>query len=88
MLVANVNQGPSDVEALQMKLRDPEALQQLVLEDIELGTRRLIGLTAAADGLQLTQDRLRTTRHYANTMYNIMRGGSSTTITTLRRRIL
>ncbi len=75
MLVANVNQGPSDVEALQMKLRDPEALQQLVLEDIELGTRRLIGLTAAADGLQLTQDRLRTTRHYANTMYNIMRGG-------------
>jgi len=75
MLVANVNQGPSDVEALQMKLEDPEALQQLVLEDIEVGTRRLIGLTAAADGLQLTQDRLRITRHYANTMYNIMRGG-------------
>ena len=75
MLVANVNQGPSDVEALQLKLKDPGALQQLVLDDIELGTRRLIGLTAAADGLQLTEDRLRITRHYANTMYNIMRGG-------------
>ena len=75
MLVANVNQGPSDIEALQMKLKKPGNLQQLVLDDIELGTRRLIGLTAAADGLQLTRDRLRITRHYANTMYNIMRGG-------------
>ncbi|MDM9630926.1 hypothetical protein [Robiginitalea aurantiaca] len=75
MLVANVNQGPSDIEGLLEDLTDPEALQLRVLEDIRQGTRRLIGLTAAADGLQLTRDQLRITRHYANTMYNIMRGG-------------
>jgi hypothetical protein len=75
MQVANVNQGPSDVEALLAQLRDPKALEKKVLQDIEDGTRRLIGLTAAADGLQLSRDNLRVARHYANTMYNIMRGG-------------
>lgn len=75
MLVANVNQGPSDIEEILRDLKAPEALEQRVLDDIELGTQRLIGLTAAADGLQLSSDRLRITRHYANTMYNIMRGG-------------
>ena len=32
-------------------------------------------LVAASDGLQLTADRRRNIRHFANTMFNIMRGG-------------
>ena len=46
-----------------------------MLEDIEEGSQRLIELVAASDGLQLTADRRRNIRHFANTMFNIMRGG-------------
>ncbi|WP_088341683.1 hypothetical protein [Robiginitalea sediminis] len=74
-LVANVNQGPSAVADLHKALGKPDALLQEVESDIRLGTEKLMGLAAAADGLQLTADPLRTMRHYANVMYNIMRGG-------------
>ena len=74
-LVANVNQGPAAVAGLVESLKDPASLLARVDRDIDAGTRRLVGLTAAADGLQETGDRLRTARHYANVMYNIMRGG-------------
>ncbi len=30
---------------------------------------------AASDGIQLTGDKLRNSRHFSNTMFNIMRGG-------------
>ena len=75
MLVANVNQGPADIPNLSKRLEEPASLVREVLEDVEAGTRRLIQLTAAADGLQCSGDALRTSRHYANVMYNIMRGG-------------
>ena len=45
------------------------------MKDIELGTKTLIELTGKCDGLQLTTDKLRNTRHFANTLFNIMRGG-------------
>ena len=74
-LVANVNQGPSAVADLDRALRDPAPLMEAVEADIRAGTRRLLGLASAADGLQQTRDELRTMRHFANVMYNIMRGG-------------
>ena len=43
--------------------------------DIDLGTKNLIALTGASDGLQLTNDSLTNTRHFANTLFNLMRGG-------------
>ena len=46
-----------------------------VLADIESGTQNLIKLNASADGLQCTSDHLRDTRHFANVLFNNMRGG-------------
>jgi hypothetical protein len=40
-----------------------------------LEQKKLIALTASSDGLQITQDKLTSTRHFANTLFNIMRGG-------------
>ncbi len=75
-LVANVNQGPAAVEDINQALKaNPAQLKELVLEDVAAGTQRLLALTGASDGLQLTSDSLTTSRHYANVMYNIMRGG-------------
>ncbi len=75
MLAANVNLGPAAVVNISEKLKSVENLEKEVLADIELGTKNLIQLAGNSDGLQVTNDELRTTRHYANTLFNIMRGG-------------
>ncbi|MFD2185610.1 hypothetical protein ACFSJT_02315 [Aquimarina celericrescens] len=75
MMVANVNQGPSQVVEVSEILKNDNDLIQKVNDDIELGTQRLINLVSASDGLQLTADKRRNARHYSNTLFNIMRGG-------------
>ncbi|MEJ1223546.1 hypothetical protein [Sediminicola sp. 1XM1-17] len=75
IIVANVNQGPSDVAHISNLLRTEKDLQQKIQADIDLGTKNLKELTASADGFQASADELRTTRHFANVMFNIMRGG-------------
>ncbi|MBN2414571.1 hypothetical protein JXO52_01950 [bacterium] len=43
--------------------------------DVRAGTENLVRTVAAADGLQKTADRLSTSRHFANVLFNVMRGG-------------
>jgi len=74
-IVADVHQGPSDVAKTKAALADPKGLYELVLADVEAGTEGLIHLVAASDGIQLTEDGILNNRHFANTMFNIMRGG-------------
>ncbi len=75
MIVANVNQSQTAVVELLGIIKNEKGLHELVNEDIAAGTQRLVTLNAAADGLQLTSDHRRDTRHFANTLFNIMRGG-------------
>ncbi len=75
MIVANVNQNHSSIAEVSHLIRNEDKLEQLVSDNIELGTQRLIGFTTSSDGLQLTADSLMDTRHYSNTLFNIMRGG-------------
>jgi hypothetical protein len=75
MIVADVNQSIVDITSISHKLKDTKNLKALVQKDIERGTKHLLELNAAADGLQMTADKLRNTRHFANTLFNIMRGG-------------
>ena len=75
MFATNLGQSIRSVVQLKEDLRKPAALKQNVLQDIDEGSQRLIALVAASDGLQLTADRRRNIRHFANTMFNIMRGG-------------
>ena len=48
---------------------------EAVKADVALGTQKLIELNASSDALQCTSDALRDTRHFSNTLFNIMRGG-------------
>jgi len=73
--VANVNQDQSDVLQLDNELNDPEELVKRVDSDVEMGTANLIRLVSNADGIQRTADPLKDTRHFANVLFNIMRGG-------------
>ncbi len=75
MMVADVNQNASQVIAISNALKSDKQLATKIKEDIESGTQQLIQLNAGADGLQLTADGLRDTRHFFNAMFNIMRGG-------------
>ncbi len=75
MLVADVNQSISDVSRISHQIKNDKNLKSKLLTDIEKGTAELIALNAAADGIQLTADKLRNTRHFANSLFNIMRGG-------------
>jgi len=75
MIVTNVNHDHAAVARITDKIKNLKNLEALVNENIEKGTQRLINLNASSDGLQLTADKSRDTRHFANSLFNIMRGG-------------
>lgn len=74
-IVANVNQSSSGIIGLTESLRDPEGLAKAVEADVQLGSEQLTKIVAYSDGLQKTQDEIFNLRHYANTLFNLMRGG-------------
>ena len=74
-IIADVNQSIVAVNQIKEIIKSQSNLVDLVSKDIELGSKQLVALNTAADGIQLTADTLRNTRHFANTLFNIMRGG-------------
>ena len=75
MIVANVNQNHSDIARLLKKIKSNPGLINEINEDIASGTKHLVELNAASDAIQVSADSLRDTRHFSNTLFNIMRGG-------------
>lgn len=73
--VANVNQSQSNVIDWIERIKTEKNLTENIKKDIDLGTENLKKLVASADGLQFTNDDLRDSRHFSNTLFNIMRGG-------------
>ncbi len=74
MIVAEINQDSTAVANLN-NLLIKDILKDSVQEDIELGTENLIKIVSAADGMQLGNDVLSSSRHFSNVMFNVMRGG-------------
>lgn len=75
LLVADVNQNHSSIASLIHQIKNNSQLHKEIFEDVKLGTQKLLKLLASSDAIQLTSDRARDTRHLANTLFNIMRGG-------------
>ncbi len=74
-LVGDVNQTAAKVAHLNRLLSSPTDLVSKIEADVEAGTRSLLKIVASSDGLQWTADRLSTSRHFANVLFNVMRGG-------------
>lgn len=74
-IIAEVNQNHSDVALLIKKIKEDSSLAEKIEENINLGTQKLLELNAASDALQFSADNQRDSRHYSNTLFNIMRGG-------------
>ncbi|MBP1638247.1 MAG: hypothetical protein H6Q18_1036 [Bacteroidetes bacterium] len=75
MIVAEVNLNHSAIQRLIKSINSDKNLWQHIQQDIDAGTAHLKELVASADGLQLTADQLKDSRHFSNTLFNIMRGG-------------
>lgn len=75
MLVLDDSKSSSDIVEIQKLLENKKELSEAIQIDIAKGTERLMALAGQSDGLQLTGDELENSRHFANVMFNIMRGG-------------
>ncbi len=75
-LVADVNQDRAAMTRLiQLLQQDGTAVVQALEADIAQGTADLVRYVAAADGLQLSAEQNTSAHHFANVLFNIMRGG-------------
>jgi hypothetical protein len=74
-VIADVEQGPSQIAQLLRTIRQGGAAG-MIEQDLEAGQRRLVQLVGSADGCQFSSDPLVTGRHFSNTLFNIMRGGT------------
>ncbi|MDV7186049.1 hypothetical protein R3X25_02045 [Lutibacter sp. TH_r2] len=73
--IADVSKSVSELNEITKWIKEEENLVDLIVKDIEEGTTKLVTLNGNSDGIQLTADDLINTRHFANTLFNIMRGG-------------
>jgi hypothetical protein len=74
-LVADVGLDSSDVISLQHLVKEEEKPELLIRSSVEKSSARLHRLVRLADGIQETGDPMNDRRHFANVMFNIMRGG-------------
>jgi hypothetical protein len=63
------------VEKISWLRGDPTSLRRAVEEDIAASQSRLWKIVAGADGVQLSSNPLLAAHHFANVMFNVMRGG-------------
>lgn len=73
-IIADLGLGHDAIIELKHSFHLP-GMKMQVEEDILKGREMLKQLVACADGMQCTADRMRTSRHYSDTLFNIMRGG-------------
>ncbi len=75
-LVADVDQDSAAVVHLVQTLAGgADTLYEQVERDIVASSHQLTAIVGSADGLQISNDHLSTAHHFANVMFNVMRGG-------------
>ena len=75
-LVAEVDQDGAAVVDLACQLRETSDLYAVVESDITDSTQQLKRIVGNADGLQVSGDRMCAEHHFANVLFNVMRGGT------------
>jgi hypothetical protein len=74
-LITNLEQSQAESIDLLHQLSDPDTLSQQISQSIDDGCDALARLMAASDGFQLTSEENVSAHHYANVLFNILRGG-------------
>lgn len=73
--VCDVEQTQAKVAQLVLELGDSHRLSTAIDDSIARGTAGLSFIVADTDGVQVTGDEATTAHHFANTLFNDMRGG-------------
>ena len=73
--VANVEQNQGQVVDLLKQLDRPGDLAGKIAKSVDAGSDRLARIIARGDGFQLTAEENVAVHHYANVLFNILRGG-------------
>jgi hypothetical protein len=74
-LVANIEQNQSQISTLIQSLAEQDKVAAALTESISQGSDALARIMAASDGFQLTSEENVSVHHYANTLFNNLRGG-------------
>ena len=74
LFVGDINKSSSDIVALKENIVNNNLIED-INQEILNSSNELYKLVGSSDGIQLSSDRRRNIRHFANTLFNIMRGG-------------
>ncbi len=74
-IVANSELSQGEVVSLRHELADQAALTAAIRGSVDRGSDGLARIMASSDGLQATGEETVGTHHYANTLFNVLRGG-------------
>jgi hypothetical protein len=74
-VVADVEQTQGQVVGLIRRLGDPAGTAAAVAQSVEAGRDNLARIVGAADGFQVAEEETVPAHHYANVLFNVLRGG-------------
>lgn len=75
-IVADVEQSQAQVVSLRNKLDNPAEVGREIERSIEKGSDELARIMASADAFQKTAEENVCAHHYANVLFNVLRGGT------------
>ncbi|PFG58602.1 hypothetical protein ATG66_1156 [Vibrio sp. ES.051] len=75
LIVADIDKNHSDINKLRNQLAQPVNMEQRVSQSIAANQQELISLMSGADAWQVTAEEATSVHHYANVLFNNMRGG-------------
>ena len=75
-LVADIEQSQAQVVSRLHELGDPEAVAEAIAQSVDDGSDALARIMAAGDAFQVTAEPNVSAHHYANVLFNILRGGT------------
>ncbi|GEA61316.1 hypothetical protein [Vibrio comitans] len=75
IIAADIDKSHSDITALNAQIAVPNDIRKQVLSSIEDNQKELVSLMSGADAWQLTAEENTSVHHYANVLFNNMRGG-------------
>ncbi len=74
-IVTNTEQSQAEVIELRRQLNNSTELGEAITRSIQRGSNKLASIMASGDGYQLTAEENVSAHHYANVLFNILRGG-------------
>ena len=74
-IVANIEQSQGQVVELRRQLGNPAEVAEALDHSVKQGSDELARIMAAADSFQVTAEENVSVHHYANVLFNVLRGG-------------